>query len=153
MVETEVKPYSLSDEHADKLAAALNSQADQDSVTSALRKSLQSHCDAVIDQYTSYLSDEYILVIEDIAKNRATSLVKELLKGNHEVAQFFSLEASTLAYGADAGKPFVYDPDEIRRAIFNKFCDEITHAELIGLREDNQRLRDALAREREMRRY
>jgi hypothetical protein len=78
-------------------------------------------------------------------------MVHELLLGNIEMGQFFALVAREHNWGADKGKPFVYDPDGLRRAIFESFKDEIAHAEHIALEEDNARLRDALRTEREMR--
>jgi hypothetical protein len=88
-------------------------------------------------------------VIEDIAKERAKRIVIELLKGNREFAEFFYLAAREQLWGADAGKPFVYDPDAVRSTIVNAFKAEIASAEMIALQEENKRLEDELKWRRE----
>jgi hypothetical protein len=146
-----VTPYSISTEQRTTLEEKVMAELNREDVLKPLRSKLEDVCQAAIDQTTDYLSGEYQLVFEELVQHRATDLVKELLKGNHEVAQFFALEARETVWGPDAGEPFVYDPDHVRAAIFERFRDEITHAELIALKEENERLRKDLEWWRERR--
>ena len=146
-------PYGICEDHRTAIEEKILNELDRDAVVKAIRRSLDEHCNAAIDQTTNYLSDEYALVIEDIAKDRAKRMVVELLKGNEEMAQFFALRSRLVIYGADAGKPFVYDPEGVRAAIVERYRDSIASAEMIALMEENKRLREALKVDHEMRRY
>lgn len=135
--ETRPTDWWLLDGDHQRLIERLNSEAQQALVVKHLRSSLEEHADALVDTYTDYLKDEYILVLEDIAKERAKRLVNELLKGNREVAQAFRLTSTTDLQGKEVS----YDFDGVRRAIFDQFKDEILNAEVVGLRKDNDSLR------------
>ncbi len=139
-----MSPYGIDDDHRTALEEKILAELNRDLVVKAIRSKLDEFCQSAIDQTTDYLKDEYQLVIEDIAKDRAKRLVQELLKGNREVAEFFHVIARETQWGPDKGKPFVYDPDGVRAAIFERFKDQIRDAELIALQEENKRLREAL---------
>ena len=144
-------PYGLDEDQQESIQVKIMDNLNVESVVRTLRKSLDAHCQEAIDATTAYLKDEYSLVIDDIVKERSKRLVQELLKGNHTVAQFFNLEARETCFGPDKGKPFVYDPEGIRKSIINNFKEEIAEAELISLREENERLRESIRVIRESR--
>ncbi len=135
----------------EKVLANLNAE----SVVKQIKTRLDEFCQQAIDATADYLKDEFCLVFEDMVRERSKRLVCELLKGNADVAEAFRMKAGVIHWGADAGKPFVYDPEGVRRAIFERFKDEIVNAELIELRERNESLERDVKwyREQEARRY
>lgn len=133
-------PYGICEDHRETLEEKIIAHLSADDVAGAIKKKLSDFCQEAVDKTTEYLTGEYQLVIEDIAKDRANRMVQELLKGNHEVAKYFHIEGRT---GYD-GKPFVYDVDGVRRAIFDTFKAEIENAELLNLAEENERLRESM---------
>jgi hypothetical protein len=135
----------------EKVLANLNAE----SVVKQIKTRLDEFCQQAIDATTDYLKDEYSLVFDDIVRERAKRLVCELLKGNPTVAEAFQLKAGVTHWGADAGKPFVYDPDGVREAIVERFKCEIVNAEMTALKKENESLKRDLkyCREREARNY
>jgi hypothetical protein len=145
------QPYTFDSDHRDILQEKILAQLNDESVIKPLKDKLDSFCQAAIDTTTDYIKYEYVLVLEDIVKERATRMVQELLKGNHEMAQFFALEKRIISWGVDTGKAFVYDPDGIRKSIVATFHDEILTAEIIHLQEENERISRDVKFYREMR--
>lgn len=143
-------PYGLDADHrglVERILGELNREA----VMVPLKKRLDEVCQHAIDQTTDYLTGEYQLVLEQIVRDRAERMVRQLLLGSHEMAVFFNLEQREISFGPDRGKPFVYDPDGVRAAILHRFKDQIINAELLGLQEEVARMRDSLKFLREQR--
>ena len=130
--ETPTSAWTLDEDHR-KLVESLNSEANRKEVVKVIRDSLDGHVQTIVEQYTDYLNDEYVLVLEGIANDRAKRLVNELLKGNREVAEYFNLVSETDINGNEVS----YDFEGARRAIFDTFKADIVNAELITLHKDN----------------
>jgi hypothetical protein len=144
-------PYGICEDHRTAIEEKILGELNREEVAKVIKRNLQDHCDRAVEQVTEYLQGEYAIVIEDIAKDRAKRMVHELLKGNKEIGAFFALVAKEHQWGPDKGKPFVYDPDGLRHAIFDAFKDEIAHAEHIALAEEVKRLNDWIRIERDAR--
>jgi hypothetical protein len=140
-------PWILDEDHQ-KLVGLMNDATKQEHVAKAIRSSMETFADELVDTYTDYLKDEYVLQLEDIVKDRAKRLVEGLLKGDADVAKSFRLTTRTDLHGNVVS----YDFEGTRRAIFDTFKAEIVEAEVVGLRKDNEHLRQCLEDEREMRR-
>lgn len=153
--EQKTSAYSIDADQRTALEEKVLANLNAESVAKQIKTRLDEFCQQAVDATTDYLKDEYSLVFEDMVRDRAKRLVCELLKGNSDVAEAFRLKAGVTHWGADAGKPFVYDPDGVRRAIVERFKDEIVNAELIALKEENESLKRDLKyyREREARNY
>ncbi len=148
-------PYCIDRDQREMLAEKVLAFLNDESVSKPLRTKLEEFCQTAVDATTDYLKGEYALVLEELVQERAKRLVVALLKGDMETAQSLGLVASEIGFGPDAGKPFVYDPDGIRKAVCEKFKDQIAHAELISLQEQNAELSKELKwyRDREYRSY
>jgi hypothetical protein len=133
-------PYSLDSDHREALETKILAELNRELVVKSIKSKLDEFCQAALDQVTDYLSGEYQLVIEEIVRDRAKRMVQSLLKGDAEIAEHFRLKAGEVKFGPDTGKPFVYDPDGVRRAIVDTFKGELMNAELIALKEENERL-------------
>lgn len=143
--------YSIDTDHQERLEKEIIGCLNAESVAKPLKAKLDELCQEALDRTTQYLSDEYVLVLTDIVRDRSKRLVQALLKGDRETAEYFALVAREQHWGPDKGKPFAYDPDGVRKAIVDAFKDEIANSEMISLQEDNDRLRQTLRIEREIR--
>lgn len=142
--------YSL-DKEDRKSIDDIFANVDQLHVVGEFRKKLDEVSDAVCDELTNYLQDEYTIRLEDIVLRKAKKVVEGILRG--EDLKSFGLAPDTVWHSPD--KLTSYDFAGVRNAIVTQFKAEIQHAEIIKLREENGQLEKDLKylRDRDRDRY
>jgi hypothetical protein len=125
--------YSL-DEEDRKDVESIFANLDKLAVVEDYKKALSDVTDRACDELASYLEDEYILRFEEIVMRKAKKIVEGLLRGE-DLAQF-GLKADTNLRGEIVS----YDFEKVRKTIVEQFKEEIQHAEMLHLMEENKRL-------------
>lgn len=129
--------YMLDDEDMDAVAE-IYKKVPTNGVLKKLRNALDEVTEEVMQSTLDYMNDEYQIRFHEIVLNQAEKIVEGLLRG--ETLESFGLKVNRSLQG----KLFAYDGAKVREAIVRDFKEDIQNAEILELKEDNERLKEQL---------
>ena len=141
--ERRTSPYALDGDQRQTIQQKIMAELEPERVMKPLRDTVDAVIRLALETTTEYLADEYSSEIEELVRNRANSLVQDLLKGDAETGRYFDLAPGRPA-GTAVGLDVSHDNYGIRAAIVEAFAERIQTAEMISLRRENSELRGRL---------
>lgn len=144
--ERRMSVYSLEKEDRESVHKIFEN-LDQLTVVKETKEKMKEMVDAVCDSLTDYMQDEYVLQFEEIVLHKARKIVSSLLKG--EDLKAFGLSTDTR--WSEPGSVVSYDNDGVRKRIVEHNIASIRTAEMVALKEENNRLQRHLIYLRERR--
>lgn len=134
MEDEAVYAYTLNGPSVDKVRT-IYEQLNVENEIAAIKKAIDEAHAEITQKTVEYMKDEFVLRFEEAAMEQARRMVAALLKGDASIAKSFGL----VRWGNCAP-----DVDGVRAAIVEQFKDQITDAEMVGLRAENNHLKQML---------
>lgn len=135
MEDEKVYAYTLNGPSVDKVRT-IYEQLNVENEIASIKKAIDNAHAEITQKTVDYMKDEFVLRFEEAAMEQARRMVAALLKGDVSIARSFGL----VRWGENSA----LDVDGVRAAIVEQFKDQITDAEMVGLRAENDHLKQVL---------